>query len=156
VLAIERNVVSSSPTLGPLALRIDHIGSTSVSALDAKNIIDVQVTVASLTPQEPIADALTRSGITFRGDLYQDHRPAGDVWHKLMGSWQAQEDRPAVHLHVRVAGNPNQRYALLFRDYLRHDAAAAATYSLIKHQLAVIDRLGWVSVVHSAGRLHSS
>ena len=31
--------------LGALALRIDHIGSTSVPGLAAKDIIDVQVTV---------------------------------------------------------------------------------------------------------------
>ncbi|MGO4106234.1 GrpB family protein [Paenibacillus sp. YAF4_2] len=31
--------------LGELAIRIDHIGSTSVEGLDAKPIIDIQVSV---------------------------------------------------------------------------------------------------------------
>ena len=31
--------------LGSLALRIDHIGSTSVPALPAKDVIDLQITV---------------------------------------------------------------------------------------------------------------
>jgi GrpB-like predicted nucleotidyltransferase (UPF0157 family) len=35
-------------TLGDRALRIDHIGSTSVPGLAAKDTIDVQVTVADL------------------------------------------------------------------------------------------------------------
>ena len=34
--------------LGTLALRIDHIGSTSVPGLHAKDRIDIQITVVSL------------------------------------------------------------------------------------------------------------
>lgn len=34
--------------LGEQAVRIDHIGSTSVAGLDAKDVIDVQVTVKRL------------------------------------------------------------------------------------------------------------
>ena len=36
--------------LGDLALRIDHIGSTSVPGLGAKDVIDIQVTVRELDP----------------------------------------------------------------------------------------------------------
>ena len=42
--------------LGDLALRIDHIGSTSVPGLAAKVIIDIQITVQSLGPA--VAQAL--------------------------------------------------------------------------------------------------
>src|SRR4029079_1192646 len=41
-----------------------------------------------------------------------------------------------TNVHVRVAGRPNQRYALLFRDYLRVHPAAAAGYADLKRQLA--------------------
>ena len=34
--------------LGDSALRIDHIGSTSVPGLGAKDIVDIQITVESL------------------------------------------------------------------------------------------------------------
>ena len=37
--------------LGDLALRIDHIGSTSVPGLGAKDIIDIQITVKELDDQ---------------------------------------------------------------------------------------------------------
>ena len=48
-----------SAVLGPLALRIDHIGSTSVPGLGAKDIIDIQVTVADLV--DDIVEKMTES-----------------------------------------------------------------------------------------------
>jgi GrpB-like predicted nucleotidyltransferase (UPF0157 family) len=41
-----------------------------------------------------------------------------------------------VNLHVRVVGSPNERLALLFRDYLRAHPAAIAAYSEFKRVLA--------------------
>jgi GrpB-like predicted nucleotidyltransferase (UPF0157 family) len=41
-----------------------------------------------------------------------------------------------TNIHVRAAGNPNQRYPLLFRDYLRAHPNSARTVELIKRQLA--------------------
>ena len=41
-----------------------------------------------------------------------------------------------ANIHVRVAGNPNQRYPLLFRDYLRAHPNSARTVELIKRQIA--------------------
>ena len=39
-------------------------------------------------------------------------------------------------MHVRIEGNPNQRYPLLFRDYLRLHPATAALYEELKRRLA--------------------
>jgi GrpB-like predicted nucleotidyltransferase (UPF0157 family) len=128
--------------LGSLALRIDHIGSTSVPVLPAKDVIDVQVTVAALDPDR-LAEPLARAGF-IRQDIGSDHRPPGatgpdDDWRKLF--FQSGSGRP-VNLHVRVAGRPNQRYALLFRDYLRAHPESAAAYANLKRALAAmgIDR----------------
>jgi len=52
--------------LGSVALRIDHIGSTAVLGLDAKPIIDVQLSVASLEPVEPFRGPLERCGFIWR------------------------------------------------------------------------------------------
>lgn len=35
--------------LGDLALRIDHIGSTAVPGLAAKDVLDIQISVANLS-----------------------------------------------------------------------------------------------------------
>ena len=50
--------------LGPLALRIDHIGSTSIPGLGAKDIIDIQITVQALTPD--VKDRLIQAGYQYR------------------------------------------------------------------------------------------
>ena len=61
--------------VGPLALRIDHIGSTSVPGLPAKDVIDVQLTVGALD-RERLAPALARAGFVHQ-DIGSDHRPPG-------------------------------------------------------------------------------
>lgn len=124
--------------LGELALRIDHIGSTSVPGLAAKDVIDVQVTVAKLDAVA-IASALKPLGYTLRADVTDDHVPPGrndppEEWQKLY--FRAPEGQRRTHLHVRQVGRANQRYALLFRDYLRADPHVAQAYAQIKLALA--------------------
>ena len=43
-----------------------------------------------------------------------------------------------MNLHLRVAGRPNQRYPLLFRDYLRAHSESAAAYAALKRALAAL------------------
>jgi GrpB-like predicted nucleotidyltransferase (UPF0157 family) len=118
--------------LGDRALRIDHIGSTAVPGLAAKPVIDVQVTVAQLRDAASLADR----GFEEKPGL-ADHRPPGAGGPD--GDWQKRFFNPSsgrVNIHVRVDGRPNQRYALLFRDYLRTHADAAKAYEELKRGLA--------------------
>jgi GrpB-like predicted nucleotidyltransferase (UPF0157 family) len=130
--------------LGMQALRIEHVGSTSVSGLAAKDIIDVQVSVASLN--DSIAQALSAAGCRREPAITGDHVPPGapasaDDWRKLFFFEAAGERR--ANIHVRRAGSPNERYALLFRDYLRAHPVVAAAYAELKRRLsralAVVD-----------------
>jgi GrpB-like predicted nucleotidyltransferase (UPF0157 family) len=120
-----------------LALRIDHIGSTSVPGLGAKDVIDVQITVQALTPE--VRQRLVAAGYVCREDITHDHVPLGEdddprLWAKFFFNQPAGQRR--ANIHVRAAGNPNQRYPLLFRDYLRAHPNSARTVELIKRQLA--------------------
>jgi len=123
--------------LGPLALRIDHIGSTSVPNLPAKDVIDVQITVAAL--EEPVRAALTSLGYSSRRGMWRDHQlpnasgPESD-WEKWLFDPPMGQRR--THTHVRIQGRPNQRYPLLFRDYLRTHPATAEAYAELKRRLA--------------------
>jgi GrpB-like predicted nucleotidyltransferase (UPF0157 family) len=134
-----------SASFGDLALYIEHIGSTSVPGLAAKDVIDVQVSVASLEAQEPIAAALAAAGFmeTSFGLLADDHVPPGwhgdvsaDGWIKLFAS--APPDARRVHVHVRIDGRPNERYPLLFRDFMRANADARDAWAIFKRELARI------------------
>ena len=125
--------------LGELALRIDHIGSTSVPGLAAKNIIDVQVTLKDFSCTPQLVSALGSLGYTLIPHITSDHLPplfkgSETDWEKLMFRPPANQRR--THLHVRALGRPNQRYPLLFRDYLRAHPVASAAYAQIKTSLS--------------------
>jgi len=123
--------------LGGLALRINHIGSTAVPGLAAKDIIDIQVTVAQL--DAPVEHALNRAGYRRMAHIDRDHTPPGlpesdEEWRKWF--FEAASGQRPVNLHVRVAGRANQRYPLLFRDYLRTHNAVAQAYAQVKTALS--------------------
>jgi GrpB-like predicted nucleotidyltransferase (UPF0157 family) len=125
-------------TLGELALRIDHIGSTAVPGLAAKDVIDIQITVKALDV-ETLVPLFTGPGYRYWEDITGDHLPPGrndapEEWCKLFFS--APQGRRRTNIHVRLEGRANQRYALLFRDYLRADARVTGAYQQIKEALA--------------------
>jgi GrpB-like predicted nucleotidyltransferase (UPF0157 family) len=104
--------------LGAAALGIEHVGSTSVPGLAAKPIVDIQVSVASLTDEARYVAQLEGVGLVLRSrdDLHRYFRPP------------AREARE-VHVHVCAAGRQWERDHLLFRDYLRSEPAACRTYA---------------------------
>ena len=128
--------LSLSEILGPLALRIDHIGSTSVPGLGAKDIIDIQITVEALTPE--VRNKLIDAGYEYYEAITQDHIPQGEENDpKLWAKWFFKQPNEQRHtnVHIRIHGNPNQQYPLLFRDYLRAHPNAARTIELIKREI---------------------
>lgn len=123
--------------LGERALRIDHIGSTSVPGLVAKDKIDIQVTVTAL--EEELRSAMLSLGHTQWKGLLHDHCPPGSSaadqeWEKWLFTQRG--DQRSANIHVRVQGRANQRYPLLFRDYLRCHPATARAYAELKRRLA--------------------
>lgn len=112
--------------LGPVALRIDHIGSTSVPGLTAKPVIDLQVSVATFEPTAHFRLPLERLGWQFRAD---NDDLTKRYFREPSGSRR-------THLHVRRAGSFSEQSALLLRDFLRATPARAAAYAALKHSLA--------------------
>ena len=126
--------------LGELAQRIDHIGSTSVPGLPAKDILDMQVTVGTEPELDDVAERMVAADWELRPPR-RDHPvpglPADDLqWVKRM--LREPMYRRRVNLHVRVADRANQRYALLFRDYLRSHPETAQAYGAFKRQAAAL------------------
>ncbi len=123
--------------LAPAEPRIDHIGSTAVPGLPAKDVIDIQLTVPRLGDADgPLAERLADAGFPrLPGQWWDTPRlPGADRWPKrLHGS--ADPGR-LVNLHIREEGSPGWRYALLMRDHLRADPDQRAAYLLLKRELA--------------------
>src|SRR5580765_4760058 len=65
--------------VGDDAIGIHHIGSTSVPGLAAKDLIDVQVTVAALPLPDAVVDRLAAAGFPLRDDIFNDHVPIGSA-----------------------------------------------------------------------------
>ncbi len=126
--------------LGPLAGRVEHIGSTSIPGMAAKDILDMQVSVAGLA-EAAAAFAAPLAELGFEQLPYNhDHVPAGrtddpGLWAKRYWNRRDHPDGD-VNLHVRRAGSPNERLALLFRDWFRAHPDAVPGYAAFKTGLA--------------------
>jgi len=112
--------------LGSAAIRIDHIGSTAVPGLQAKPIIDIQVSVESLEPLGYYKPLLEKAGFFRRA-----HNP--DLTKRYFREGAGSK---RTHIHVREHGSWSEQLALLFRDYLRRHPEDGAVYVLKKLELA--------------------
>ena len=132
---------------GHRALRIDHIGSTAVPDYDAKDVIDIQITVESLAVADELAEPLLSAGYPriehITADVAKDskagarstvgqydHADDPSLWHKRIHA-SADPGRP-TNVHVRVDGWPNQQFALLFVDWLAANPGVRDDYLAVK------------------------
>lgn len=127
-----RIIARLNTACGHRALRIDHIGSTAVPGMAARNIIDVQITVASVDVADELADSLLNAGYPRVDAVTADRRLDGsDGLSPKRFHASADPGRP-THLHLRVDGDPSQRFALLFVDWLAANPAAREDYRGVK------------------------
>lgn len=121
---------------GHRAVRIDHVGSTAVPGLDAKDVIDVQITVASLDVADELRDTLAKVGYPRIEDVDSDRPHSDDPadWEKRLHA--SADPGRATNVHLRVDGRANQRFALLFRDWLIAVAGERADYLSLKRRVA--------------------
>jgi dephospho-CoA kinase len=124
---------------GDAAERVEHIGSTAVPGLAAKDVVDLQVECPSQGAVEGLAERLADGGFPRRDDIDGDPpRPEIDpdpaqYWKRFHRN--ADPGR-AVNVHVRVAGSTGARMARALRDLLRTDAETRAAYEREKRRLA--------------------
>lgn len=127
-----RRVIARLKTAcGHRAVRVDHVGSTAVPGLDARDIIDVQVTVASLEVADEMVDDLLRAGYPRVESITADPAHGDEPMRHKRFHASGDPGRP-THVHLRVDGEPNQRFALLVVDWLRANPAARADYLAVK------------------------
>jgi GrpB-like predicted nucleotidyltransferase (UPF0157 family) len=103
--------------LGDVALGVEHVGSTSVEGLAAKDVIDIDLTVADPRDEDAYVPALERLGyvLTVREPSFHEHRCL-----RLA--------EPRVNLHVCGPGCPEVIRNRMFRDWLRARPEDRALY----------------------------
>jgi GrpB-like predicted nucleotidyltransferase (UPF0157 family) len=119
--------------LGPGALQVEHVGSTSVPGLLAKPIIDILVTLSDIEDEDRYVPALERAGYLLRV------RESG---HRMLRTPELD-----VHVHLWPNGAPEVQAVLAFRDRLRVDTQDRERYAATKRELA---RRDWPTMNHYA------
>lgn len=111
--------------LGRVAVRIEHIGSTSVAGLAAKPVIDILVLVADSSCESAYLPRLEAAGYTLRvrEPDWNEHR-------------MFRTPERDVHVHVYSEGCPEVERNLTFRDRLRRNADDRRRYERVKRELA--------------------
>jgi dephospho-CoA kinase len=129
-----RLVARLGAAIGPSAIRIDHIGSTSVPGLAAKDLIDVQVVVADLATADLVATKARGAGFVRAIGSWTGSDRLGTE-HPEVVVVDADPGRP-VNVNLRPVDAPVWREALLFRDWLRSNPGEADAYAALKRDLA--------------------
>lgn len=105
---------------------IDHIGSTAIAGMNAKPLVDIDVTLTDLEAVSAAATALVNAGFEARGNRYGD-----DMWAFLLKTFT-----PALRVYLCPPENETHRQRLLFRNHLRQHADIAEQYAELKNRLA--------------------
>jgi GrpB-like predicted nucleotidyltransferase (UPF0157 family) len=122
--------------LGPRALEIEHIGSTSVPGLAAKPIIDMLLVVKNSADENAYVPDLESVGYVLRIRERDWHE------HRMLKGPDTD-----INLHVFSFGCPEIERVLLFRDWLRRNVADRELYATTKRTLA---QTGWKYVQNYA------
>ncbi len=107
--------------LGEVVLDLEHIGSTSVEGLAAKDVIDIDLTVADPREEDRYVPALERLGyvLIIRERSFHEHRCLRFA-------------EPRANLHVFGPDCPEAIRHRMFRDWLRAHPEDRARYAEAK------------------------
>ena len=120
---VHREVIQEA--LGAAALRVEHIGSTSVPGLGAKPIIDVLVVVPDSSQEATYLPQLESAGYVLR--------VREPDWHEHRMFRTPEKD---AHIHVYSEGCGEIERYLMFRDRLRTNQDDRDQYEQTKRELA--------------------
>jgi GrpB-like predicted nucleotidyltransferase (UPF0157 family) len=111
--------------LGATALRVEHIGSTSVPQLAAKPIIDILLVLPVIPADPAVIATLGRLGYSHHGEYGIAQR-----------AYFKKGEPRSHHIHAFAPGDANIKRHLLFRDFLRLHPVDAERYLALKRGLA--------------------
>ena len=125
VKEFQKEKVRIEEILGDYALDIQHVGSTSISGISAKPIIDIAVAVASNEVLNESIPILTNAGYDVKNSI----EDKGEV----LASKGLPECR-THYIHVEVMGGEYWNNHILFRDYLLNHPEYVFMYEDMKNK----------------------
>lgn len=141
--AAAQTICQLKAIFGTVAEDIQHIGSTSISTISAKPILDIAVAVGNFNAVTPLFPALESHGFI--------HRPqCDDAGQFLLVCGDFSADTRTHHIHIVKSGSTEWRNYLNFRDYLRAFPGKAQNYEQLKASLA--DRFPQDRKAYTAGK----
>ena len=110
---------------GTLALRLEHVGGTSIPGMCAKPVLDIAAGRPRDASTQDYVAALEQAGYEHRGEQGVPGR-----------QFFCRGQPRAYHVHLVEEGGPLWRDYVAFRDYLRAHAEAARQFADLKRVLA--------------------
>lgn len=115
---------------GAAAVDIAHVGSTSITKIKAKPIIDIAVAVNSFEDVKPLIPELQANGFLRR------HWETADQLLFACGDYSRPDGIQTHFIHVVKAGSREWQDYINFRDYLNAKPGVAREYETLKVELA--------------------
>lgn len=119
--------------LGAVAVRVEHVGSTSVPGLAAKPIIDIALEVPDSSQEDTYVPALLAAGYDLEIREPEDHQ------HRCFTTRVERGHKRDVNLHTYTAGCVEFDLYAVFRDWLRTHDDGRLLYQTTKQELAKRD-----------------
>lgn len=116
---------------GGAAVAIQHVGSTAISSIKAKPIIDIAVAVKDFGAVFPLLPALEAQGFVLRRNP-ADPNPQ----EMLLVCGDFEKDTRTHHIHIVLENSRQWIDYINFRDYLNANSYAARQYEALKMKLA--------------------
>lgn len=111
---------------GSEIIDIHHIGSTSISGLKAKPIIDIMPVVKDINQIDEFNTSMVANG----------YEPKGENGISQRRYFQKGGDKRTHHVHIYQFGNAEIERHLAFRDYLLSHPYVAREYGDLKEELS--------------------
>jgi GrpB-like predicted nucleotidyltransferase (UPF0157 family) len=112
-------------------LAIEHVGSTAVSDLGGKGIIDIAIAVQKEN-METTSKELQNLGYEFRPSF-----STSDRFYFIIYLPDPEEERRRYHVHLTYPASEDWKGLIGFRDYLRTHPEVAEEYGEVKKRAAL-------------------
>ncbi len=126
-----KNVIDEALII--LEYSIEHVGSTAVADLDAKNIIDIDISHENEAEFDKIKARLLELGYYHNGNQGIEER---EVFKRVRTTFNPVLDKISHHLYVCPVGSHALERHLLSREFLRKNEWARIEYQEMKYELA--------------------